>query len=57
MKTRLFALLFILGYASTYGQVKLADKFFNNYGYVKAIQLYEKAVENGGETRFCFSKV
>ena len=31
----------------SYAQTKLADKFFDNYGYIKAIELYEKAVEDG----------
>jgi outer membrane protein OmpA-like peptidoglycan-associated protein len=30
-----------------FAQTKLADKFFDNYGYVKAIELYEKAVKKG----------
>ena len=47
MKTRLLAITFILSCSLSYGQTKLADKFFKNYGYIKAIELYEKAVENG----------
>ncbi len=31
----------------SFGQTKLADKFFENFGYVKAIELYEKAAAKG----------
>lgn len=47
MKTKLFTFIFILSCSLSFAQTKLADKFFKNYGYVKAIELYEKAVENG----------
>ena len=47
MKTRLLALLLIIASSVSFAQTKLADKFFDNYGYVKAIELYEKALENG----------
>ena len=49
MKTRLLATIIIIVLNSSYSfaQTKLADKFFDNFGYVKAIELYEKAVEKG----------
>ncbi len=47
MKTRLLATLIILSSSYSFAQTKLADKFFDNFGYVKAIELYEKAVEKG----------
>ncbi|SDB41837.1 WD40-like Beta Propeller Repeat [Flavobacteriaceae bacterium MAR_2010_188] len=47
MKTRLFILLFALGSLSMIGQTKLADKFFDRFGYIKASELYEEAVKDG----------
>ncbi|XMO86326.1 OmpA family protein [Algibacter sp. AS12] len=50
MKTNFF-ILFLLFFTSTIiAQTKLADKFYNNYGFVKAAELYEKAIENGDES-------
>ena len=47
MRTRLILLLFILSTSASFAQKKLADKFYNNYGYTKAAELYEKVVEKG----------
>ena len=47
MKTKILALILILFSSLTFAQTKLADKFFDNFGYVKAIELYEKVVEKG----------
>lgn len=47
MKTRLFLILFTLCFSLNFAQKKLADKFYNNFGYVKSAELYELAVEKG----------
>ncbi|WP_228851872.1 OmpA family protein [Aegicerativicinus sediminis] len=47
MRTKLFILLFALGSTAMIAQTKLADKFFKNYGYIKASELYEEAVKKG----------
>jgi outer membrane protein OmpA-like peptidoglycan-associated protein/tetratricopeptide (TPR) repeat protein len=47
MKTKLLVIITILSYSLSFGQTKLADKFFDNFGYIKAIELYEKAVLKG----------
>lgn len=47
MKTKLLVCIIILSSSFSFTQTKLADKFFDNYGYVKAIELYEKAVIKG----------
>ncbi|WP_299520808.1 OmpA family protein [Winogradskyella sp.] len=57
MKTRLLALTFILSCSLSYGQTKLADKFFKNYGYIKAIELYQKAYENGDNSAHVLTRL
>ncbi|MEO1033516.1 MAG: OmpA family protein [Bacteroidota bacterium] len=57
MKTRLLALIFIICCSLSYGQTKLADKFFKNYGYIKAIELYEKAVEKGDKSAHVLTRL
>ncbi|MFK7833360.1 MAG: OmpA family protein [Winogradskyella sp.] len=47
MKIKIITVLIILFSSVAYAQTKLADKFFDNFGYVKAIELYEKVVEKG----------
>jgi outer membrane protein OmpA-like peptidoglycan-associated protein/tetratricopeptide (TPR) repeat protein len=47
MKIKLLTLVLVLCSSLSFAQTKLADKFFDNYGYVKAIELYEKVVEKG----------
>lgn len=47
MKTKILALILIVSSSLSFSQTKLADKFFDNFGYVKAIELYEKAIEKG----------
>ncbi|WP_179335134.1 OmpA family protein [Winogradskyella costae] len=47
MKTKILAFVIVFSSTFSFAQTKLADKFFENYGYVKAIELYEKAVEKG----------
>ena len=51
MRTRFILLLFILSGSAVFAQKKLADKFYDNYGYAKAIELYEKVVEKGDSSQ------
>ncbi len=48
MKSK-FLLLIIFALSSTFmiAQEKLADKFFSNYGYTKATELYEEVLKKG----------
>ncbi|MUU77378.1 OmpA family protein [Winogradskyella endarachnes] len=47
MKIKVLTLFLAITSSLSFSQTKLADKFFENYGYVKAIELYEKVVEKG----------
>ncbi|NND52560.1 MAG: OmpA family protein [Flavobacteriaceae bacterium] len=42
MKTKIVLIALIFGSSLTFGQTKLADKFFKNYQYVKAIEHYSE---------------
>ncbi|WP_299113747.1 OmpA family protein [uncultured Winogradskyella sp.] len=57
MKTRLLALILTLSCSLSYAQTKLADKFFKNYGYIKSIELYEKAFENGDKSAHVLTRL
>lgn len=57
MKTRLLVITLILSSSLSFAQTKLADKFFENYGYLKAIELYEKAVENGDNSAHVLTRL
>jgi outer membrane protein OmpA-like peptidoglycan-associated protein/uncharacterized protein YxeA len=57
MKTRLLALTLTLSCSLSFAQTKLADKFFKNFGYVKAIELYEKAIEKGDSTAHVLTRL
>ena len=47
MKSKFLLIIFALGSLSMFAQEKLADKFFKNYGYVKATELYEEVLKKG----------
>lgn len=57
MKTKL--ILFILALSSTVmvAQRKLADKFFENFSYVKATELYEEAVKKGDSSEHVLTRL
>lgn len=57
MKTKILALTLILGFSLSNAQTKLADKFFDNFGYIKAIELYEKAYENGDNSAHVLTRL
>ena len=40
-----------------FAQTKLADKFFDNYGYVKASELYEEAVKKGDSSEHVLTRL
>jgi len=57
MKTRILGLILILSCSFSYSQTKLADKFFENYNYKKAIELYTKAVQKGDSSAYILTRL
>lgn len=57
MKSNLLLIIFTIYGSIMFGQVKLADRFFENYGYVKASELYEKAVESGDDSEHVLTRL
>ena len=45
MKTKLFLIIIVLSGTFSFAQTKVADKFFENFAYIKASELYEDAVK------------
>ena len=50
MKTKLLLIILVLTGTFGFAQTKVADKFFDNFAYIKASELYEDAVENGDDS-------
>ena len=57
MKTRVLVILLIFISTATFGQKKLADKFYKNYAYIKASELYEKAYEKGDDSEHVLTRL
>lgn len=57
MKTKLLILLLALSSTFMVAQKKLADKFFSNYGYVKASELYQEAVKKGDSSEHVLTRL
>jgi outer membrane protein OmpA-like peptidoglycan-associated protein len=57
MKTKFLILILVFCTNALFAQIKLADKFFNNYGYIKASELYEKAVKNGDSSEHVLARL
>lgn len=57
MKTRVLFIIAILVSAMTFGQKKLADKFYDNFAYIKASELYEKAYEDGDDSEHVLTRL
>ncbi len=57
MKTKLFIFLFALSSTFMVAQKKLADKFFGNFAYIKATELYEEAVKKGDSSEHVLTRL
>jgi hypothetical protein len=45
MKTKIILIILVLTGTFSFAQTKVADKFFENYNYIKAIELYQDALK------------
>lgn len=57
MKLKLITLCFALSTLVGFAQKKLADKFFSNYGYIKATELYMEAVAKGDSSAHVLTRL
>ena len=57
MKTKLIIIIVFLGTSFGFAQTKVADKFFKNYAYLRAAELYEKAIENGDDSEHVLTRL
>ena len=57
MKTKLLLILLVFSCSLTFGQKKLADKFYKNYAYIKASELYENASEDGDDSEHVLTRL
>jgi len=57
MKTKVLLIILLLSSSLTYAQSKLADKFFENFAYVRASELYEEAVTNGDDSQHVLTRL
>ncbi len=57
MKTKFLIVIFALSSSLMVAQRKLADKFFENFAYVKATELYEEAVKKGDSSEHVLTRL
>ncbi|WP_445736673.1 OmpA family protein [Mariniflexile sp.] len=57
MKTNFLILILAFSTSILVAQKKLADKFFDNYGYVKASELYAEAVKKGDSSEHVLTRL
>jgi outer membrane protein OmpA-like peptidoglycan-associated protein/tetratricopeptide (TPR) repeat protein len=57
MKTKVLLILLVLISTLTFAQRKVADKFFENYAYIKASELYEDAVKKGDDSEHVLTRL
>jgi outer membrane protein OmpA-like peptidoglycan-associated protein/tetratricopeptide (TPR) repeat protein len=48
--------VFLLVVSFSYGQKRLADRFFKNFDYLKASELYEKAIQKGDSSKHVLTR-
>src|SRR5690554_779814 len=57
MKTRVIFTIIVLTSAFIFSQEKVADKFFDNYAYLKAAELYKEAVDKGKDSKHILTRL
>lgn len=57
MKTKILIIVLVLVSSLGFSQKKLADKFFNNYSYIKASELYEIAARKGDSSEYVLTRI
>lgn len=57
MKTKVLLIILLFCSSLTFAQRKVADKFFKNYAYIKASELYEDAVKNGDDSQHVLTRL
>jgi outer membrane protein OmpA-like peptidoglycan-associated protein/tetratricopeptide (TPR) repeat protein len=57
MKAKFLLIILVLSSSITFAQSKVADKFFENYAYVRASELYEEAVSNGDDSEHVLTRL
>lgn len=57
MKTKVLIITLVFLSTATFAQRKVADKFFKNFAYVKATELYEIAVRKGNDSEHVLTRL
>ena len=57
MKAKFLLIILLLSSSLTFAQSKVADKFFENYAYVRASELYEEAVSKGDDSQHVLTRL
>lgn len=57
MKTKVLIIILALISTFTFAQRKVADKFFKNYAYIKAIELYKDALSKGDNSEHVLTRL
>ena len=57
MKTKVLLIILVLLSVFSFGQRKLADKFFKDYAYIKATELYKEAVNKGNDSEHVLTRL
>ena len=57
MKTKVLLIILALFSTLTFAQRKVADKFFKNFAYVKATELYKEAIKKGNDSEHVLTRL
>jgi len=57
MRTNYLILILVFTIGTSFAQKKLADKFFKNYNYIKASELYKEALDEGDDSNHILSRL